>query len=102
MSKKNSQDLRNLISSLRNSQIPTKYLYDEKGSKLFESICATEEYYLTRSEQQIFDLNARDIFNITKTNELFEFGSGSAKKTRVLILEALKSSQALKYISYDI
>ena len=53
--KKNSQyakDSELLFSSLKNKKIPTKYLYDEKGSKLFEEICSTREYYITRTEKK--------------------------------------------------
>ena len=43
LEKKN--DRNRLFLSLKEKKIPTKYLYDELGSKLFEKICDTEEYY---------------------------------------------------------
>ena len=79
-----------IISLLKNKKksLPTQYLYDDLGSKLFEEICETEEYYLTRTEKQILELNASDIVNEALPLEIFEFGSGSSKKTKTLIANA--------------
>ena len=82
--------------------MPTHYLYDDLGSKLFEEICDTEEYYLTRTEQQILNANAAQIVNEAKPSEMFEFGSGSSKKTKTLILKALKKKNDMTYFSFDI
>ena len=73
-----------IISLLKNKKksLPTQYLYDDLGSKLFEEICETEEYYLTRTEKQILELNASDIVNKVLPSEIFEFGSGSSKKNK--------------------
>ena len=40
-------------------QLPSQYLYDELGSRLFEAICQVDEYYLTRAEDEILttDIN---------------------------------------------
>ena len=94
----------NIISLLKNKKksLPTQYLYDDLGSKLFEEICETEEYYLTRTEKQILDLNASDIVNKVLPSEIFEFGSGSSKKTKTLITKVLKRNKKLTYFSFDI
>ena len=93
-----------IISLLKNKKksLPTQYLYDDLGSKLFEEICETEEYYLTRTEKQILELNASDIVNEVLPSEIFEFGSGSSKKTKTLIVKALKRNKKLTYFSFDI
>ena len=93
-----------IISLLKNKKksLPTQYLYDDLGSKLFEEICETEEYYLTRTEKQILDLNASDIVNKVLPSEIFEFGSGSSKKTKTLITKVLKRNKKLTYFSFDI
>ena len=88
--------------SIKNKIIPTKYLYDDKGSKLFEDICNTEEYYLTRTEKSIVQKYAKDIMAASSAEEFFELGSGSSKKTKILILEALKYRKKLTYTSFDI
>ena len=93
-----------IISLLKNKKksLPTQYLYDDLGSKLFEEICETEEYYLTRTEKQILELNASDIVNKVLPAEIFEFGSGSSKKTKTLIAKVLKRNKKLTYFSFDI
>ena len=74
----------NIIELLKNKKksLPTHFLYDDLGSRLFEEICETEEYYLTRTEQEILNFNATDIVNKVTPLEIFEFGSGSSKKNK--------------------
>ena len=62
-----------IISLLKNKKksLPTHYLYDDLGSKLFEEICETEEYYLTRTEKKILETNASDIANEVLASEIF-------------------------------
>jgi hypothetical protein len=43
--------------------LPPKYFYDELGSQLFEAICLTPEYYVTRAEDEIFATHADDIIS---------------------------------------
>ena len=101
---KNIKNEEKIISLLKNKKksLPTQYLYDDLGSKLFEEICETEEYYLTRIEKQILELNASDIVNEVLPAEIFEFGSGSSKKTKTLIAKVLKRNKKLTYFSFDI
>ena len=90
-----------VIDGLSNRQktIPPKFLYDETGSRLFDTICHLPEYYLTRTETQILHENADDIASIIGQNcFLIEPGSGSSHKIR-LLLEALKPST---YMPMDI
>ncbi len=102
--KKKSNNKENIILLLKSKKksLPTQYLYDDAGSKLFEEICDTEEYYLTRTEQEILNSYALDIIKKASAEELFEFGSGSSKKTKTLILSALKKNNHLTYFSFDI
>ena len=86
----------------KNKSLPTHYLYDDLGSRLFEEICETEEYYLTRTELQILNENAEDIVKRALPKEIFEFGSGSSKKTKPIILNVLKRENKLIYFSFDI
>lgn len=77
-----------------------KYLYDERGSELFDQICDTEEYYPTRTELQIMRDNADSIaYQIDEGVMLAEYGSGSSVKTRIL-LDAL--NQPVAYVPIDI
>ena len=94
----------NALKTLRNDlkSIPTKYLYDDYGSKLFEKICKTEEYYLTRTEENILNKYCSDIITTTQPEDMFELGSGSSKKTKILINQVLKKSKPFSYSSLDI
>ena len=66
--------------------IPPKFLYDEKGSQIFEQICELPEYYPTRTENQILEANAKSMAKILGENALIiEPGSGSASKVRHLL-----------------
>lgn len=75
--------------ALRPRRIPSKYFYDAAGSALFERICETPEYYLTRAELELMRMHGSDIAAHLGANvQLVEFGSGAGVKTR-LLLEAL-------------
>jgi len=70
--------------------IQPKFFYDEIGSQLFEAICETPEYYLTRTEIAILTNNLDEIAEyIGPDCLLVEPGSGSSQKVRVL-LEAIR------------
>jgi dimethylhistidine N-methyltransferase len=83
--------------------IPSRFFYDETGSELFEQITDLPEYYLTRSEQSIFERSANSIVAFAgEPITIVEFGSGSSKKTRLLIEAALEGQSDLEYVSVDI
>ena len=72
--------------SRRPRAIPAKFLYDAKGSALFDEICELPEYYLTRTEIGILKDRARDIARLAGPGAaLVEFGSGSSVKSRLLL-----------------
>ena len=77
--------------------LPTKYLYDDLGSKLFEVICLLPEYYLTRAEATILRAHAPEIIAaVGDTVEIVELGSGTAAKTRLLLDAALARQGSLR------
>jgi L-histidine N-alpha-methyltransferase len=65
--------------------LPSKYFYDERGSHLFEMITRLPEYYLTRSETEILEREAGHLVEAVQPRILVEFGSGAARKTRILL-----------------
>jgi dimethylhistidine N-methyltransferase len=66
--------------------LPCRYLYDERGSELFEEITALPEYYPTRTETAILEANVAEIAGGTGQGVvLVEFGSGSSRKTEILL-----------------
>ncbi len=85
--------LKEVLVGLSKSQkaIPPKFLYDKKGSEIFEKICELPEYYPTRAETEILQKNAKEMASIIGENALvIEPGSGSGEKVRYLLRE-LKS-----------
>ena len=83
-------------------ELPSKYLYDEVGSALFEVISTLPEYGLTRADQRLLRRHATDIVErLPAPVAVAELGSGSAKKTRWL-LEALCRRQRTSYYPIEI
>jgi len=81
-------------------RIAPKYFYDSEGSRLFEDITHTAEYYPTRSEHEILRMQAGAIVqHFPAGAALIEFGSGACIKVRFL-LDAAKKLKA--YVPVDI
>jgi dimethylhistidine N-methyltransferase/ergothioneine biosynthesis protein EgtC len=79
-----------------------KWFYDERGSELFEKITALPEYYLTRAEFEILTEHAPEIAAAVGAATLVELGSGSSRKTR-LLLDALSAAGSLRcYAPVDV
>lgn len=85
--------------SVRPRSIPARWLYDRRGSELFEAITRLPEYYPTRTERSILSKAADEIADLARTaRAIVEFGAGSAMKTQIL-LSALSPSV---YVPIDI
>jgi L-histidine N-alpha-methyltransferase len=70
-------------------QLPSRYLYDELGSSLFEAICRLPEYRITRTEQQLLRAHAPAIFGLLKPiSTVVELGPGSGEKLITLMAAA--------------
>jgi dimethylhistidine N-methyltransferase len=84
----------------RERSIPCRFLYDERGSALFETICTLPEYYPTRTELKILRAIAPEVAaRLGPGVQMIELGGVSSLKARIL-LDALKSPSA--YIPVDI
>ena len=87
----------------RQKCIPCKYLYDKRGSQLFEEICRLPEYYPTRTELAILKEQAPEIMDSFQRSDLIELGSGSNRKIRILLDAAGRTNRAtIRYIPVDI
>lgn len=85
---KNSSEVVEIIDGLQKPEkmISPKYFYDERGSQLFDDITHLPEYYPTETELGIMRSNVEEIAQlIGKQASLIEFGSGSSRKTPVLL-----------------
>jgi L-histidine N-alpha-methyltransferase len=83
-------------------RLPSKYFYDGRGSRLFEQITELPEYYLTRAERALLDRHSRRVAQMTQFEELVELGSGSAKKTRLLIEAAIEQGSLRRYVPLEV
>jgi L-histidine Nalpha-methyltransferase len=82
--------------------LPPKYFYDERGSQLYEQICALPEYYPYRAEREILSTHATRIHAEIGHLALVELGSGNAAKTRHLLLAYESAGQPFRYCPVDI
>jgi dimethylhistidine N-methyltransferase len=86
--------------SLRQKAIPPKWLYDARGSALYELICEQPEYYPPRIEAGLLDRHGEEIAAAVGPDALvFEYGAGSARRT-LLLLSALRRPVA--YVPVDL
>ena len=86
----------------RSKSLPPKYLYDERGSRLFDEICDLPEYYLTRTETDLLTRHARDIIDTANPATLIELGAGTSRKTRLLLRAATAARVDLVYVPIDV
>jgi L-histidine N-alpha-methyltransferase len=81
-------------------ELSPKYLYDARGSDLFEQITAQPEYYPTRCERAILNRHAPAI--VGGASELVELGSGVASKTRALLYAMAGNGALSRYVPFDV
>ncbi len=79
--------------------IPARWLYDRRGSELFEAITELPEYYPTRTETALLERHSGDVARIAGIGDaVVEFGSGSSAKTPILLRAVMPSA----YVPIDI
>jgi len=79
------QDVINGLSRIPR-ELPCKYLYDTRGSDLFERICETDDYYVTRADLALHEAHLAEISDmIGPQAHVIELGSGAGVKTRKLL-----------------
>jgi dimethylhistidine N-methyltransferase len=95
-------DVRAGLTNPVQKELPSKYLYDDVGSALFEVISHLPQYGLTRADERLLRRHASDIVErLPAPVAVAELGSGSGKKTRWL-LEALCRRQRTFYYPVEI
>jgi len=83
-------------------ELPSKYLYDALGSRLFEAICELDQYGLTRADERLLRGHAHEmVLRIPGPTIVAELGSGSGRKTR-WILEAVSRFRPTSYYPIEI
>ncbi len=86
----------------RPMRVPCRFLYDARGSELFEQICDLPEYYLTRTEASILAQNAGTISALTGPVTLIELGSGTSVKTDHLLSAYTRHETRVRYVPVDV
>jgi L-histidine Nalpha-methyltransferase len=96
-------DRSDLLACLREipPRVPAYFGYDAVGSELFESITELPDYYLTRVEHGLLQRYGEEIADLIGCGRIAELGSGSAKKTR-LLLAACVQRRATTYLPIDV
>jgi L-histidine N-alpha-methyltransferase len=85
--------------------LSSRYFYDEIGDQIFQEIMAMPDYYLTRAEEEIFNLRKREIYraiNFKTPFKLVELGAGDGLKTKVLLRSFLEEKANFQYLPIDI
>src|SRR5882672_11971425 len=98
------QDAPNVVFNLTRSpkRISSIYVYDKRGTELFERQCGTPEYYLRRVESQLLNWYSGDIVELCGFPPIVELGAGTAEKTRTLLAEYAKHGVRCDYFPIDV
>jgi len=94
-----------IIDGLNSKQkyIPTIVLYDDLGLQYFDQITYLEEYYLTKAEIDILKTNIDQIIDyISDGSSIIELGSGSLRKTQIILKALEKNRKNITYYALDL
>lgn len=100
--------LKDVLEGLRSSPkfLESKYFYNKKGDELFQKIMWCKEYYPTRAEMEIFEMQSKHITDAAIPNgekiDVIEFGPGDAVKSVHLLRELSNRNSIGKYFPIDI
>lgn len=83
-------------------ELPPKWFYDNRGSELFDEITRLPEYYPTRAERSILAARAGEIAAATGADTLVELGSGTSKKTRLLLDAFADAGTLRRFVPFDV
>jgi len=83
-------------------RLPPRWLYDDRGSELFEKITGLAEYYPTEAERSILRREATAIAELTKADMIIELGSGTSDKTHTLLRAFTETGQLRRFIPFDV
>jgi L-histidine N-alpha-methyltransferase len=82
--------------------LPPKWLYDDRGSELFDAITRLPEYYPTERERSILSAHAGEIAAFSGASTLVELGSGTSDKTRTLLDAFTATGQLSRFVPVDV
>lgn len=82
--------------------LPPKWLYDDRGSALFDEITRLPGYYQTEAERSILRRYAALIAEVTGADTVVELGSGTSDKTRTLLDAFWATGQLRRFVPLDV
>lgn len=90
--------------SQHRKSLPSRYFYDQTGSRLFQRITELDEYYLTRAEREILETYAPEMVESWHIQplRLVELGVGDGEKTKILLRHFLSAGLPFDYTPVDI
>ena len=94
-------ELRRALQS-RPRTIPPRWLYDDRGSELFDEITRLAEYYPTEAEREILERHAAMIAEVTGATTVVELGSGTSDKTRTLLDAFVAHGEIRRFVPLDV
>jgi L-histidine Nalpha-methyltransferase len=83
-------------------ELPPRYFYDERGSRLFERITRLPEYYLTRAERALLERWMPEWMRAAAPCTVVELGAGSGEKTRIVLEAVLAAAGRAAYVPVDV
>ena len=88
--------------SREHKELPPKWLYDERGSELFDQITRLPEYYPTEAEREILLRHAPAIIERARAHTIVELGAGTSDKTRSLLEAGRAAGTLRRFIPFDV
>lgn len=82
--------------------VPPRWLYDDRGSDLFDQITRLPEYYQTEAERQILADHSKMIAEMTAATTVIELGSGTSDKTRTLLDAFVAHGMIERFVPLDV
>ena len=82
--------------------VPPRWLYDDRGSDLFDQITRLPEYYQTEAERQILADHSTMIAEMTSATTVIELGSGTSDKTRTLLDAFVAHGEIERFVPLDV
>lgn len=84
--------------------LPSRFFYDDVGSRLFSRICELPEYYLTRCETEILSAHAADIAELAGPDpvNVVDLGAGDGRKAHLVLEGLLRAGVDTAFVPIDI
>jgi L-histidine N-alpha-methyltransferase len=82
--------------------IPPRWLYDDRGSELFDRITRLPEYYPTEAEREILAAHSAMIAEVSGATTVIELGSGTSDKTRTLLDAFVAHGEIVRFTPLDV